>query len=211
VSVVKVFLCGEGSNELGSRIGHRAYQSDERPGALHVLLSRVQPDGWEVGGACEWKRIRKFRAGKADHEDTRNVLGAALDAKEAGCDVLAFSRDLDKDEGRRDAVEEGMKRVPETFASAPEIIGGVAIPKIEAWILALSGVRRTEQMSPTRAEEALVQQGFARKDGAAMVRAVEVADLANIPEDAASLLLWLSRARATLPKLVADRAQRPTS
>ncbi len=39
---VRVFLSGEGSNELGSRFGHPSFQSDERPGVLHALLSRVQ-------------------------------------------------------------------------------------------------------------------------------------------------------------------------
>jgi hypothetical protein len=101
---VKVFLSGEGSNELGSRCGLAAYQSDERPGVLHALLARVQPSGWVVGGARTWSTIRKYRAGKAAHADTHNVLGVALDAKEAGCEVLAFSRDLDRDAAREDVL-----------------------------------------------------------------------------------------------------------
>jgi hypothetical protein len=203
---IKVFLCGEGSNELGSRVGHRSYQNDERPGVIHVLLLRVQPNGWEVGGACEWKRIRKFRAGKADHEDTHNVLGAALDAKESGCHVLAFSRDLDKDTARKEAVEEGIRRAPATLANAPEIIGGVAVPTLEGWILALLGVRRTEDMAPKRAAETLAQHGVAPKDGTAMVRVVEESNLAQLPSDAASLRLWLSRAETILPRDVDARA-----
>ena len=207
-SRVKVFLSGEGSNERGSRFAPRAFQSDERPGVLHVLLERVQPDGWEVGGARDWKGIRKYRAGAASHADTHNVLGVAKDAKDAGCDVLAFSRDLDRDAARRQAIEEGIARVPEVLAGAPAVIGGVAVPTLEGWILALLGVRAAEALSPKRAEEALVQKGIPRKDGAAMVRVVEDADLAGLPSDATSLRTWLERAKAVLPALVAGRASR---
>jgi len=202
---VKVFLCGEGSNELGSHCGHPAYQSDERPGVLHALLSRVQATGWEVGGARDWKSIRKFRLGKVNHEDIRNVLGAALDARDAGCDVLAFSRDLDREPARAEAVEEGIRRIPETFGGTPAVIGGVAVPTLEGWILALLGERRTEELSPKRAEAALVARGVSAKDGDAMTRVVEEADLANIGQDARSLSTWLDRARAVLPAMVAER------
>jgi hypothetical protein len=200
----KVFLCGEGPNELGSRFGHRAYQSDERPGVLHALLARVQPTRWEVGGAREWKRIRKFRTGGAPHEDTHNVLGAALDAKEAGCDVLAFSRDRDRDPDRHGAIEEGIRRIPLAFSSPPAVIGGVAVPTLEGWILALLKEPRTEDLTPKRAEEALEDKGVKLKDGEAMARVVEEADLSKLPADATSLAAWLARAKAVLPPLVAN-------
>ncbi|MFT3769200.1 MAG: hypothetical protein QM820_27490 [Minicystis sp.] len=206
---VKVFLGGEGPNELGSRFGHRAYQSDERPGVLHTLLARVQPTGWKVGGARDWKSIRKFRAGRADHEDTHNVLGLALDAREAGCEVLAFSRDLDKDAARENAIREGIRRAAEAWGSAPEIIGGVAKPTVEGWILALLGERGTEQLSPKRAAQVLAEKGVPAKDGAAMVRAVEDADLAKLPDDATSLAAWIARAEAVLSPLVASRRGEP--
>jgi len=205
---VKIFLVGEGKNELGSRVGDPSYQSDESPGVLHALLMRIEPAGWEVGGARDWKNIRKFKfkAGRAAHADTHNVLGAALDAKEAGCDVLAFMRDRDKDHGRKEAVDEGIRRVPATLSSAPEVIGGVAVPKLEAWILALLQHRKTELLSPTRAEEVLAEKGIAAKDGLAMVRVVEQADLKQIPKDATSLNEWVARAESVLPAMVARRA-----
>lgn len=198
----KVFLCGEGGNELGSRFGHPAHQTDERPGVLHALLTRVQASGWEVGGARDWVRIRKFRIGGAPHNDTHNVLGAVLDAKEAGCDVLAFSRDLDRDPDRKDAIEEGIRRAPSTFASPPVVVGGVAVPTLEGWVLALLQERRTEELTPTRAERELAEKGIAKKNTADMVRVVEEADLSNLPDDATSLATWLGRARAVLPPLV---------
>ncbi len=202
---VRIFLVGEGSNELGSRVGHQAYQSDDKPGVLHTLLVRVQPSGWEVGGARDWKSIRKYRAGKAEHADTHNVLGAALDATDAGCEVLAFSRDLDKDSARKAAVEEGIARAATLTASAPEIIGGVAIPTLEGWILALLKERSTEKLSPKRAEQVLGDKGIKPKDGGAMVRVVEEASLDALPPDASALIAWIARARAVLPTMVASR------
>ncbi|NUQ78085.1 MAG: hypothetical protein HUU21_31525 [Polyangiaceae bacterium] len=203
----KVFLCGEGSNELGSRFGDAAYQSDERPGVLHALLVRVQPTGWEIGGVREWKRIRKYRRGGPQHKDTHNVLGAALDAKEAGCDVLAFSRDCDRDAHRRDAIEEGIRMVPSTLPSAPAVIGGVAIPTLEGWILALLQELRTEEFTPRRAEQKLEQKGVKLKVTEAMVRVVEEADLSKVPSDATSLAAWIARARNVLPPLVEKLAK----
>jgi hypothetical protein len=203
---VKVFLSGEGANELGSRAGHPAYQSDERPGVLHSLLSRVQPTGWVVGHACDWKNIRKYRVRGtgATHDDTHNVLAAALDAKERGCEVLAFSRDVDSNPERREAIAKGIRLVPSVISSAPpEVIGGVAVPTLEGWILALLGERATEELSPTRAQATLSVKGVAPKDGAAMTRAVEKADLESLPKDADSLREWLSRAQAILPRRVA--------
>jgi len=75
------------------------------------------------------------------------VLGVAKDAKDAGCDVLAFSRDLDRDTARRQAIEDGIARVPEVFAGAPAVIGGVAVPTLEGWILALLGVRNLSKIT----------------------------------------------------------------
>jgi hypothetical protein len=203
-----VFLCGEGRNELGSRCGHPAYQTDAEPGVLHALLQRIEASGWEVGGARDWTSIRKYKAGAA-HRDTHNVLGVALDAKEASCDVLAFSRDVDNDPMRKDAVEEGIRRIPETFAAAPAVIGGVAVPTLEAWILALLGERHTEDLTTKRAALRLEEKGVASKDGRAMVRIVENADLDELPRDAASLAAWLARAAAVLPAMVAKRETDP--
>ena len=187
---VKVFLCGEGANELGSRNAPRAFQHDREPGVLHVLLERVQREGWEVGGARSWKQIPKYRVGRAAHQDTRNVEAAALDAREAECDVLAFSRDVDTESGRKDAIEEGIKRV-----TSPSVIGGAAVPTLEGWVLALLGVAGSEALSPKRAEKLLEENGIPRKDTAAMVHVVESADVAALPKDATSLRLWLDRAQ----------------
>ncbi|MDC0682562.1 hypothetical protein [Sorangium atrum] len=197
---IRVFLVGEGESELGSRAGAPAYQSDKHPGVLFTLLSRVQPSGWVVGGAREWKSIRKYQARGAAHEDTHHVLGAALDAQEAGCEILAFVRDIDRDPARREAIAEGIRRVSSALSSPPDVIGGVAAPALGGWILALLGEKATEEMSPLRAQAMLAAKGMMPGDGAAMVRVAEDADLDAVPADATSLGEWLARARAVLPR-----------
>lgn len=198
---VRVFLSGEGSNELGSHADHLSYRTEHDLGVLHALLKKVEPSGWTVGGARVWKNIRKYRAmPSAKHLDTHNVLALANDAIEAKCDILAFSRDVDKDPEREDAIEDGIALIPKTFANAPAVIGGVADPSLEAWILALLGHPGSEARN---AEATLAAKGIARKDGAAMAEAVAEADLSRIPPDAASLLTWLKRAQDVLPAHIA--------
>lgn len=202
---VRIFLSGEGSNELGSYAGHAAYRNDGVQGVIHALIKKIEPDGWEVGGARTWKNIRKYRANpRAAHADTHNVLALAWDAVEAKCEVLAFCRDVDKEPGREAAVEAGITLVPTSFSRAPDVIGGVAKPALEGWILALLGHKGSEQ--DRHVEKTLVAKGVASKDGEAMVNVVIDADLAGIPADATSLHLWLNRARAVLPERVRQRA-----
>jgi hypothetical protein len=195
---LKVFLSGEGRCELGSRAGDRFYQNDDEPGVLQKLLRRTRPEGWIVGGACDWKSIRKFRTGVAGHADTRNVLGAAKDAKDSGCRVLAFVRDRDNDRERPAAIEAGMKRIEEKISNPPAVVGGVAIPKLEGWILAMLGEKDTEKMSPGKAERILEnKKGISKSEAGAtktMVRVVETADLVQLPTGCDSLKKWLELA-----------------
>lgn len=201
---IRVFLSGEGNNELGSYAGLPEYRTDDALGVLHALLKKIEPCGWVIGDARVWGSIRKYRAKPgADHQDTHNVLGLALDAIEAKCEVLAFSRDIDKDPKRAAAVEAGIALIPKTFAKAPDVIGGVAVPALEAWILALLGHRCSEARN---IKETFAAKGVGKKDGPAMVDAVTDADLSRIPADAKSLLRWLDRARTVLPARVKERA-----
>ena len=208
---VRVFLAGEGSNELGVYARDPAYRAEGgHQGVLYILLTKVQPDGWQVGNARLWKDLHKLRVGAArrgsvEHQDTRNVLKLAVIAEEAGHDVLAFSRDLDADREREDAIEEGLRRAAE-LCPGLGLVGGVAVPALEGWVLALLKVAKTEGFSRDRAQAELDAKGLAPKDGAAMVEALAEADLATLPRDAESLRAWLERARAVLPPQVAARA-----
>jgi plasmid stability protein len=205
---VRVFLAGEGSNELGVHARDPAYRGEGgHQGVLCTLLTKVQPEGWQVGGTKLWKDIHKLKVGAARggsvvHQDTRNVLKLAVIAEEAGHDVLAFSRDLDADKERKEAIEEGLRRVAELFPKLG-LVGGVAVPALEGWVLALLKVARTEGFSREKAQAELSARGFAPKDGAAMVDAIADADLAALPHDADALRTWLARAQAVLPPRVA--------
>lgn len=194
---VKVFLGGEGTNELGGRAGDPVYVDVSRPGVVEALLRRARPAGWDVAGAREWKSIRKLRTRPQRHADTHNVLGLVLDAKEAGCGVLAFTRDRDNDTGRVKAVQEGIELSRSHFP-AVAVIGGVPIPKLEAWILALMGAHKTEELRSAAAVDQLEQHGVGAKDTDRMVEVVEAADLSKLPEDAEGLREFVGRSRDVL-------------
>ena len=199
---VDVFLGGEGRNDLGSRAGHPSYQSDDHPGVLQTLLCRVQPTGWKVVRAKQWKDIHKYRAHPTRHGDFHNIVGLILDAKDLDCDIVAFVRDRDTDVDRPQAIDEGIAFARIEFADVPEIVGTVAVPKLEGWILALQGTMRTEEMSPSKAEDLLALKGIQKKDTSGMVAVVEEADFERIPEDAAGLRKWLELASDILPRKV---------
>lgn len=200
---VKVFLAGEGKNELGGRIGPAAFHNSDKRGVLEALLEKVRAKpGWVVEGAREWKSYRKFTARGIVDAETRAVMGAALDAREANCQVLAFCRDRDKDIGRKDAIEDGMKRLAHDGSSPLGVIGGVAIPTLEGWVLALMSQSRTDSLSPARAAEKLIELGVPAKDTDAMVRIVDQSNLDAVPVDAQSLRRWLERARDVMARHV---------
>lgn len=193
---VKVWLAGEGPSEIGNRD-----TGGDRVGALEALLRRIEPAGWRVDRASLWKSIRKYKAGRAleGAGDDRSVQRLVLFAYEAGCEVVAFSRDRDSDPGRTDAIERG---IAAAIASYPGIgvIGGIARPCIEGWILALAGVKGTDEMSRPRCDRELANRELLADEPAveAFVAVVERADLGALPNGCDSLAAWLARARAVL-------------
>jgi len=197
---VKVWLAGEGPSEIGNRdIG------GERAGVLEALLRRVEATGWVVDRASIWKKIRKFEAGAAlrGAGDDRSVQRLVLHAYEAGCEVVAFSRDRDSDPDRDAAIERGIAAAK---AAWPEIgvIGGVARPCIEGWVLAIAGVKDTDEMSRPRCERELTQRSIQKGHDAvaAFVELVEGASLSALPSGCDSLTVWLERARSVLGRAV---------
>ncbi len=199
---VKIFLAGEGKNELGGRIGPAAFHKPEKRGVLEALLQNIRANGWNIGGAREWKSFRHYKVKGVVDAETRAVMRAALDAREANCQVLVFCRDRDKDEGRHDAIEKGIQRVVSDGNSSLDVIGGLAIPTLEGWILALLAHSQTDLLSPTRAAQNLVAAGVPAKDTDAMVRVVDDANLATLPMEAESLRRWLDRAREAMARHV---------
>jgi hypothetical protein len=190
--VIKVFLAGEGATELGGWSREKVYR-DPTPatGVLEALLKKVRPSGWIVVEAICWKSIRKYQARPKMSAELRNVLGVALHAKEVGAEVLAFTRDRDRDTTREAEISEGIARSVSLFEPCPRIVGGVAIEAIEAWTLALHGQRRGHRHP--RPKEELAAASITDQ-----IAVVEAASLDNPDLDAPSLKSWIERARAAL-------------
>lgn len=189
--MIKVYLAGEGTFELGGRAGHPAYQ-DERPGVVEALLRLRVPSGWKVAGARVWKDVPKFKAWPGESPERQNVRGAALDAAEAGCDVLVFVRDRDRSVERERAITE---TVDALISDGTPVIGAVALECTDAWILAIDGQKRSETLGTATAKAARERLA---SNTAAAVDFLERRGLAAIAPDAKSLLAWLERADVVL-------------
>lgn len=195
----QVWLSGEGPSELGDR--DQPQHTWEREGALEALLRRVRQDGWQVRGATRWRALRKYQAGKArlatNHADEQHARTLALIAKERGCDVVAFSRDLDADEGREAAIEAGIAGAQQSWP-ALRVVGGAAKPTFEGWLLALLGEQATDALSRQRVERLIAARGYSDKNAEDYVALIEQADLETGARGSMSLSQWLERASAAL-------------
>lgn len=202
MTALRVFLAGEGRNELGSRAAHPSFQSDKEPGVLGALLTRVRSDGWTIVGALQWKDLPKLKAHGPSPDEAQQVERLILRAEEAGADIVAFSRDADDEkDARRAALHRGIEMARTESRCRIAVIGEVAAPTIEGWILALTGRRSTETMTAVKAQRELQITGIAAKDTAAMVRAIErcsAETIAHPPDDALGLIRWLTAARDAL-------------
>lgn len=188
----RMLVCGEGRNELGRFHHHAAYRGEE-VGVLEALLQRISSEsGTEVQviEGLRWRDIRKFQAGGHATAEERNVRGLVLQATERGIDCVAFVRDRDGDLERERRIERGLSTVGQDFPKTP-VIGGVAVEKLEAWILGLLGQARSEELAnPSLPAPTDTTEG--------MVAVVQAAELSKIPEDAASLRAWVERAQQAL-------------
>jgi shikimate kinase len=201
--VISIFLAGEGATELGGWAAERAYRTTPpAPGVLQALLEKVSSNGWEIREAAMWKSIKKFSVVN-DRRDAeiRNVLGVALKASEEGIQALVFSRDRDRDAERERRIEEGISAARSEFP-ALKIVGGVAIEEIEAWTLALHGMKKAHELR-------VPIEGFAARglesDVQSQVEVVRQADLTSGSIDSPSLATWIERARAVFaPGIAAD-------
>jgi hypothetical protein len=199
MSGVRVFLGGEGRNELGSWAREPVYQDDSESGVVKSLLLKVQDDGWNVVGGRTWKSIRKLRAHGPSPREEQNVRGLVLDALEVKAHLVAFVRDSDGDPRRSEqigrAIEDALSDFPRVAA-----VGGAAVPVLEAWLLALLGETGTELISKAAAQKRLAQRGVTSTSK--MADAVFQASLEGIPPDAKALRSWLAQAKSVLPPLV---------
>lgn len=200
--MIKVFLAGEGPNELGGWSNERIYR-DERPllGVLESLARHVVPTGWEVHDAMVWKDIPKLTIGtRGKGLERKTVLAARLHAMESGCDVVVFSRDRDGPKKDKREREQEIEAVLTELAAEPgvTVAGAVCIERLESWLLALSGRSRTEDFGDAQVDEELARLGVPKKATVQMLELVEQHGLAQVPPDARSLRTWIDRVRAAL-------------
>jgi len=191
--MIKVFIAGEGRNELGGWYDEEPYRQ-QMPGVIEAMLRKLKQDGWQVAGGIRWAKIRKYQFGMRGRGDYRNVCAAALLARENCCQVLAFVRDRDGNTARQRQVENAIQEQERDNPQGPRIIGGMAIEKLESWLLSMTGRSRSEDKR--RPENELGSLGI--RNTGEMVDLVNSTDLSTIPRDAHSLRNWLERARQAL-------------
>jgi hypothetical protein len=204
----RIWVVGEGNNELG--VGDGAGKRSR--GVLEALLARVRESGWECAGKREWRTIQKYRAGGAhfapsNHGDLHNVRGLVLEAYENAAEAVAFSRDIDSDPDREEAIGMALAWVRDESGWLIGVIGGVAKPSLEGWVLALQGVPGTDAMSRARAREQLLSIEVEAKSTADYVDIVEKAALGELPHlglppGCESLRGWLAMAHEVLNQVV---------
>ncbi|MGI5860720.1 MAG: hypothetical protein ACOX6T_01540 [Myxococcales bacterium] len=197
----RLLLGGEGRNELGGWCDPPSYRhAPPERGVLETLLRKAAPDGWEIADAVRWKDIRKYRPGGHRQAEHRNVLGLALMAREHGLDAVVFCRDKDAEtpeaEERERSVSKAIEEAKRDFKLI--VVGGVAIQRLESWVLACFGTRGSERMLRAEVDRRLSEAGVDAKRTESMVRLIESADSADLdrlPDDAHSLRTWLDEAR----------------
>ena len=208
----KVLVVGEGNNELGVGDGY----GNRARGVVEALLLRVCPEGWECSGKLPWRSIQKFRAGGArladpGHGDYSNVLGLVLAAQEAAADAVAFSRDVDSDPDREEAIAAALAWIHDESEWFVAVVGGVAKPALEGWMLALQGIAGTDAMSRSRAQERLHTSTIKPKSTEDYIAIVEQAELGaaphfGLPSGGESLRQWLASAHEVLNRVVHGRS-----
>ncbi len=199
---MKILLAGEGRTELGDWLlpaHHREANrrasgaSSGEHGVLEAVIAKTTAAPCVIGAAVQWSKIRKYRVGARRGHEERAVLGLGLHAAEAGCEVVAFVRDHEGHDDRREAIEGALEEFAREHPGL-RIIGGVATQEIEGWVLAFSGEARSETY--TDPKRVCSQRGL--ESTAQKVAIIASADLSRLPDDAHSLRLWLYRARVLL-------------
>ena len=197
----KILLAGEGPNELGRWAREPAFRKDYGAGVIEALLRKIRPEGWVVCGGVSWRSIRKYKIGEHRNAEIRNVMGLVLKAREQGCDGVAFVRDRDgsrakPNKQRAESIEDGIAQAQQKWRECPAIIGGVAIKRLESWLVALLREDGSEDMS--NPEEYLEACDVIPKNTESYVALINSADLDGVPGDAESLARRLDRARKLL-------------
>jgi hypothetical protein len=113
--------------------------------------------------------------------------------------VLAFVRDGDDQSSRVQDIDAAIG-AHEAKEDAPDIVGGVAVPVLEGWLLSLQGEPGAERLGKAAALRRFQDRFGFLKETARIVELAERADQSQIPSDATSLNAWLERARRVFTK-----------
>ena len=144
--------------------------------------------------------IQAERKGTAQGQAEHRNVSACLDAREHGLDAVVFLPDKDAEkpeaEKRERSVSKAIEEAKRDFKLI--VVGGVAIQRLESWVLACFGTRGSERMLRAEVDRRLSEAGVDAKRTESMVRLIESADSADLdrlPDDAHSLRTWLDEAR----------------
>ncbi len=194
MSARRVFLVGEGPNELGGWAKEPSYVDPGELGVLQALLERIAPGQFEVVAARRWSAGgRSFQRGGATTAEARRVAAWFLDAQEKDCDLLVYVRDEDGDSTRAASHAQGRAKGV-TDHPTVDVVGGLAVQAIEGWLLALRGEPKSERVKARAGKKRVNDAGLICT--ADMVECVRGADLDRLPPDAHSLRAWLDQAHA---------------
>lgn len=183
---MKVWLAGEGTNDIGS-LAKGAQASHEYLGALHVLLCASCPEAEVIGGE-RWKSVPKLRVGtKGAGAEAQTVAGLQLRAEENNADALVFMRDRDTERDREQQIELALAN--STFPTA----GVVSVETLEHWIAAVAGRSKSEKLSGSQVDTILRELNIEKKSTHSYVTWLSSRSLDSLPLDAKSLRLWIRR------------------
>jgi len=110
--------------------------------------------------------------------------------------VIAFTRDTDNKEQRKNEIYNGLNAAYEKWGLQIGIIGGCATPCLEGWILAIQGMPKTEELSKPKV------LGFAKERNVEsteqMVQCIETEGFERLAQDAECLNNWKCNAERVL-------------
>ena len=164
---LKVFICGEGPSDIGRWARQPEYREQYDSHGLIGAIARKVADGeWEICDGLVHKNVPAYRANRiGDSGEVRKLFGAIEMAREAGCDVLLFARDID---GQQDRSAE-LRRAAVDLEARGNNITAVALvdPCIEGWALELLGERSKHGWRKTAAKEQLALRWNSSIEGTA--------------------------------------------
>lgn len=151
---ITVFICGEGTDDIGRWAIERNYResSNHGDGLIGELARRVVPEGWEILDGRALKNVPVLRVGKGLKQEAVRFHGALQLAATSACDAVLFARDTDGNADRA-----AQLRHLRTQTHQPPVALAVVEPVIEAWALELLGERKkggwTKQAAQDRVGE----------------------------------------------------------